>query len=374
MRVNSGTLGSLGRAAVFAAAGFIGNTANAQEPILGKNPIAQISENDKSLEEKVRELEKLISEQQKEIVLNRNEIQDLKADKYTRYIPLVVYTLAIIYLISNHARENRKVKRDLDAALEGLAKTTAEQVKITLEELRKQESESNPFANMMNSVSKGANGARLTSAFHHIFSQIDDRFTSAITDGNFGAAAGIDNIEDLHGFLNGQSDLFKDYSTYTDDERNNLPINSFGKKFSTQNHEHDEGDLPGNETQETNLILIPTDFQDNQNLYITLLAREFSRVIYKPNEDYKTLAESQVTAFEKELDIIETLILFLNKLNLNISFDDLKETFPIQIENENFEGFKGFVQSLELNPKILKEITDQHLKELDGWRAIQKKA
>lgn len=371
MRVN-GLLGNFARVAVLATTGFVSTEVNAQEA--EKSPRTQIVRNEKSLEERVRELERLNAEQQREITIARNEIQDLKADKYTKYIPLVIYTLSMIYLISNHARENRQARRNLDAALESMAKTTAEQVKITLEELRKQESESNPFANMMNSVSKGANGARLTSAFHHIFSQIDDRFARAITDGNFGAAAGIDNPEDLHHFLANQSDLFKDYSTYTDEERSNLPIISFGKNYSTQNHEHDEGDLPGSETQETNLILIPTDFQDNQNLYITLIAREFSRVIYKPEEGYKTLAESQVTAFEKEIDTIETLILFLNKLNLNISFDDLKETFPIQIESENFEGFKGFVQSLELDPKTLKEITDQHLKELEAWKAIQKKS
>lgn len=368
----TGFFGIFTRASMLTAAGFISTEVNAQEP--DKRPKTQIVENQKPLEERVRELERLNAEQQREITIARNEIQNLKADKYTKYIPLIVYTLAVVYLISTHSRENKKIKRGINESLESLAKTTAEQVKTTLIELNKKEAENNPFANMMNSVSKGANGVRLTSAFHHIFSQIDDRFTKAITDGNFSAAAGIDNCEDLHSFLASQADLFKDYSTYTDEERNNLPIISFGKNYSTQNQEYDEGDLPENETQETNLILIPTDFQDNQNLYITLIAREFSRAIYKPEEGYKTLAESQVTAFEKEIDLIETLILFLNKLNLNISFDDLKETFPIQIESENFEGFKGFVQSLELDPKTLKEITDQHLKELEGWKAIQKKS
>ncbi len=92
-----------------------------------------------------------------------------------------------------------------------------------------------------------------------------------------------------------------------------------------------------------------------------------------PEEGYKTLAESQATAFEKEIDLVENVILLLNRLNLNVPFDNLNEFFNFSIESEHFEDFKGFVQSLELDPKVLKEIIDQHLKELEGWRTIQRK-
>lgn len=384
MRVNSGTLGNLGRVAVFAAAGFIGSNANAQEPILKQSPIAQISEDDKSLEKKIRELEKLISEQQKEIVLNRSEIEGLKADKYTKYIPITVYVIAILLAIKSFSSRlkadskslNNVFEKGLEEGLNEFMAATREGIKALEERLREefQGGAGNPLNQMFNVMSKGISGARLTSALHHVLSQLDDDFSTAVREGNFGAAGGIDNIESLHAFLNGQSELFKEYATYTDEERKNLPVISFGKKMSIPNHEHDEGDIPGNETSETNLVLIPNEFQSNANLYITLIAREFSRVIHMPEEGYKTLAESQITAFEKEIDLIENTVLLLNKLNAGIGFDDLNQIFNFEIAGEDFEGFKMFVESLGLDPKTLKEIIAEHLKELEGWKAIQKKA
>lgn len=394
MNITTGYFRNLGRAAVIATAGFISSEAFAQNPTNKQTEKQNVLKIEEPLEEKIRKLERSLVEQQREIALQRNEIESLNANKYAKHIPIAIYIIFSILALRSFTSKLKADTKALNAVFEkeleeGLGKLhahTEEKLNdlltftregiTALEQRLRQEfgQDQNPLSQILGGLSKGLQGARLTSALHHVLSQLDDDFSKAVKEGNFGAAGGIDSIEDLHRFLNDQSELFKEYATYSDEERQNIPIISFGKAITTRNTEHDEGDLPGNETQSTNLILIPTSFQNDSNLYIALLAREFSRVIHAPEEGYKTLAESQVNAFEKEIELIENVILLLNKIESGATFSDLNEIFNFEIEEVNFEGFKGFLERLNLDPKTLKEIIDKHQKELEGWRAVQKKA
>lgn len=395
MRISSGTLGNFSRAIALASVGFISSAANAREHVDLVADREVLIKKVNPVEEKIQALLEIIKSQQKEITEAKNEIEKLKADKYTKYIPLIIYSLAFLYALKSLKSKMRQdskslqdafqkeleemlteLKEHTDSKLGELLTATQQGLQATESRLREEFADGgNPINGLFSMMSKGMQGARLTSSLHHILSQLDDDFSTAVREGQFGAVGGIETVEDLTSHLkDAESEFFQNYFSLPEEERSKLPIISFSRTVLRQNSEHDEGDLPGSEISETKFILIPSEFQNDVNLYITLIAREFSRSIHMPEGGYKSLNESQINALEKEIELVENVILLLVKLNLNVGFDDLNEFFNFQIERDDFEGFKGFVKSLGLDPDRLRELVSQHNTELDSWREFTKKA
>ena len=299
----------------------------------------------------------------------------------TKRLEVFKETIADSHKTANEAREKQheehlaKVEKALEenkAKLQAMAEIFKGDILIkvreSIAEQRRELDANNPLTQIMGAMTSGMEGIAQGSKLIHILVQTDDDLKSALDGITIAAVGGVNNIEYLHTCLRSDEDFFKDYFKL---EANDAkpPISSF-TLVRTESNEDEEFQQPG----ETNMLLIPSEFYSDPNLHIALLARELSRITQRPENGYETLRESQITAFEGEVSLIESLATLLKKIELGISYESLKDLFPsITFDEDNFEGFKEFVSGLGLDPVKLQDILKQHDEELGLWKAMHSK-